>query len=192
MSSSIKNKTVIGESGRDLNTMTTIRRHNNNYLLLLYYTIAAETMRLNNNFRHLSEQYMLVKRVTELKRQTTSHPHAFFSFVVSRTLVVFAAFSRHHRVSFSLCKMIRPCVWAIGLCGLYGSFAGAVVAKSVNGSSNLRNGIDATTSLRNSLETSQSRVNQVDGPLRSDGYRGGSASDNHVSGKGKCRVFKSF
>jgi len=75
--------------------------------------------------------------------------------------------------------MVRPIVLhrilAFGLCGLYGSFAGAVVAKTTNGSSpaNLRNGID-------NLETSQTRVNQV------DGYRvTGSGSDNHVSGKGK-------
>ncbi|XP_022164850.1 uncharacterized protein LOC111029911 [Myzus persicae] len=74
--------------------------------------------------------------------------------------------------------MVRPatllCVWVFGHCGLYGSFAGAVVAKSTtNGSSttNLRNSIDG-------LETSQTRVNQV------DGYRvTGSGSDNRVSGK---------
>ncbi|XP_060862630.1 uncharacterized protein LOC132939471 [Metopolophium dirhodum] len=73
--------------------------------------------------------------------------------------------------------MVRPtalhCVWAFGFCGLYGSFADAVVAKSTNGSSpaNLRNSVDG-------LETSQTRVNQV------DGYRvTGSGSDNRVSGK---------
>jgi hypothetical protein len=72
-----------------------------------------------------------------------------------------------------------PCLWAFGLCGLYGTIAGAVVAKSTNGSANSQNGID-------SLETSQTRVNQVDGPPRSEGYRvTGSASDNRVSGKGK-------
>lgn len=77
-----------------------------------------------------------------------------------------------------------PCVWAFGLYGLYATSAGAVVAKSINGtSSNLQNSIDG-------LETSQTRVNQVDGPHRSEGYRvTGSASDNHVSGKGKCRVY---
>uniref|UniRef100_A0A2S2N9U3 Uncharacterized protein n=1 Tax=Schizaphis graminum TaxID=13262 RepID=A0A2S2N9U3_SCHGA len=70
-----------------------------------------------------------------------------------------------------------PCLWAFGLCGLYGTFAGAVVAKPTNGSANSQNGID-------SLETSQTRVNQVDGPPQSEGYRvTDSASDNRVSGK---------
>ncbi|XP_025198649.1 uncharacterized protein LOC112596969 [Melanaphis sacchari] len=80
-----------------------------------------------------------------------------------------------------MAKMVRPtvlqCVWAFGLFGIYGTFAGAVVAKSTNGSANFQNGIDG-------LETSQTRINQVDGPPRSEGYRvTGSTSDNRVSGK---------
>ncbi|KAE9530620.1 hypothetical protein AGLY_011082, partial [Aphis glycines] len=61
--------------------------------------------------------------------------------------------------------VMLPSIWAFGLYGLYATSAGAVVAKSINGtSSKLQNGIDG-------LETSQTRVNQVDGPPRSEGYR---------------------
>lgn len=142
-------------------------------------------------WRH-SEQYniTLVKRVTELKRRTTNHAHVIFqrsypASVVCHTVMsatVFEESSRRRAESFNRLhqrKMIRStalhCVWAFGLCGLYCSFADAVVAKSTNASSpeHLRNSVDG-------LETSQTRVNQV------DGYRfTGSGSENHVSGKGK-------
>ncbi|XP_025405137.1 uncharacterized protein LOC112679514 [Sipha flava] len=83
---------------------------------------------------------------------------------------------------------------AIGLlCGLYGSYTGAVMARSKNDSSNanLQNGIRSSSSttaagttsssLRDGLETSQTRVNTVDGPSPSDNFNRG--SDYRVSGK---------
>jgi hypothetical protein len=87
---------------------------------------------------------------------------------------------------------------AIGLlCGLYGSYTGAVMARSKNDSSNanLQNGIRSSSSttaagttsssLRDGLETSQTRVNTVDGPSPSDNFNRG--SDYRVSGKGEYR-----
>lgn len=78
------------------------------------------------------------------------------------------------------------------LCGLYISYAGAVVARPKNDSSDatLQNGIRSSSSstaagttsslLRDGLETSQTRVNTVDGPSPSDNF-------NRVSGKGEYR-----
>jgi len=125
-----------------------------------------------------------------LKRRTTNHAHAIFQRAYLTSVVchtntsatVFAESSRRRAESFNRLnrrKMIRSatlhCVWAFGLCGLYGSFTDAVVAKSTNGSSpeHLRNSVDG-------LETSQTRVNQVGGYRVTD-----SGSGNHVSGKGK-------
>lgn len=80
---------------------------------------------------------------------------------------------------------------AAGFCGLYCSYAGAVVAKPGNLSSRVNStgvhgGSVHSTHSQDALETSQTRVNQVDGPPPSDGLR---SSVNRASSKGKFILY---